>query len=107
MEVSRRYANSSYRTKWDTELEHKVDFLVNKYAEVLTPEEHAALTGVKWKDIDLQDVETNNIEANVVVIGEIQPPLSEEELEVIAMDPKFCMESTITKESIQISLWYE
>ena len=102
--VSNRLENLRYNQKWESELEDKVAYLVEKYGETMTEEEHEALTGIKWRDEDLKNIEQVEKATNVVIIGDINPPLTEEEIEVIAMDPKFCTESNVTIESIKVSL---
>ena len=42
--------------------------------------------------------------SNIVIIGDIQPPLTSEELEVLAQDPKFCIEGGVTLDKISIAL---
>ena len=42
--------------------------------------------------------------SKIVIIGDIQPPLSNEELEVLAEDPKFCIEGNIALDKISIAL---
>ena len=104
MLMSNRIEHAKYIHKWETELEEKVEFRINKYGESLTEEEHAALTNIKWRDVDLDSVGKVEDSTNVIIIGDITPPLSEEEIEVIAMDPKYCMETNITIEDIKVSM---
>lgn len=70
----------------------------------MSKEEQAALTGIKWRDEDLKNIEKVESSTNVIIIGDIMPPLSEEEIEVIALDPKFCVETNVTVEEIKVSL---
>ena len=51
--------------------------------------EKRLLAEINWKDKDLKNVETiNNIDA-VCIVVKIDPPLSQDEIDVLAKGPKF------------------
>ena len=55
---------------------------------------------IKWRNVDLKDIEKPTMESKLVIIGDIDPPLSLEKLEVLTQDPKFCIEGNIDIEKI-------
>lgn len=52
----------------------------------------------------MEDIKGITEETNVVVIGDIQPPLTPEELEILSCDPKYCLEDKVGLDKISIAM---
>ena len=86
---TKRQLYEAYQEKWDSDLNNKYIYLVKKYGGDKDDRVHDDfLNSIKWSDKDLQNIEGIMKETNVVVIGNIQPPITPEELEVLSCDPK-------------------
>lgn len=90
--------------KWNQDLQAKYNYLADKYGKDEPTIDDAFINRIKWRDHELADIKEPEMMSNIVIIGDIQPPLSSEELEVLAQDPKFCIEGIVTLEKISISL---
>ena len=105
-ELARKEEVKAYEAKWANHLDVKMKFLMEKYKEEdpVSKEESAMLEGIKWRDVELGEEEAKDYYSNVVVLGEINPPLSEEELAILSEDPAYCIEARVTDEELSISL---
>ena len=92
MELARKEEVKAYEAKWADHLNEKLDYLMKKYREEppVSSEESEILDGIKWRDCELSDEEAKDYYSNIVVIENIHPPLSEDELAVLSEDPNFC-----------------
>ena len=102
---ARAIQNKSYEDKMNTDVGSKLDYLLLMYGgPIKNSDEDSLLKNIKWRDIDLKDITKAESEANVVVIGTIDPPLNKHEMEVLALDPKFATEDKVGWEAMSIAL---
>ena len=93
----------SFKNKQST-LIGSTNRLKDKYNdEGYSSEEEELITDIKWSDEDLKEVEALQYGDSFITIGEIIPPLDEDEKRVLAEDPAFCMETKVTEEDITIA----
>ena len=55
-------------------------------------------------NVDLVEAKTAQNSSNLVIIGDIHPPLEDDEIEVLCKDPKFCSEQKVLWENLSIAL---
>ena len=103
-EQSVREETKSYKAKWESSIEQKVEYLTKKFCVKEDNGEDELLSGIHWSDHDIGDLHLLEENANLVLIGEISPPLTEMELKVLNEDPSFCLEEKVTREMLAISL---
>ena len=92
-----------YGRKWKEELEEKGKHLTLRFGRVHVATDEEIIAGVTWSDKDLGDKEPEDFRANVVVIGKIEPPLSDNEFEYLGLGPKNRVNGKITLEELMIS----
>ena len=86
--------------------EVKIDDLTKKYAETdpKTISDEQFLENITWRDKDLIHVPKIEPQDCFTTIGNIQPPLSKDEIEALALGPNFCVTPDLPNEPMEISL---
>ena len=73
----RKLLESVYGRKWKEELEEEGKHLKLKYGRVKVATDEEIIAGVKWSDSDIGKPEPENFRDNVMVMGNINPPLTD------------------------------
>ena len=101
--VVRKLSEKEYKRKWSQELEEKGRYLTLKYGKVRPVKDCEIISGVKYRDTDLGKREPENYRDNVVVMGDIVPPLNDNEYAYLGLGPKHRLNGRITTEEVEIS----
>ena len=73
-------------------------------ADPKTLNDEKYLKDIKWKEEDLKNMPKVDLLESVTIVGDIQPPLTENEIEALALGPKFCLTPKLTNEEMEIAL---
>ena len=84
----------------------KIDNLTKKYAETdpKTQSDENFLNNINWRDQDLKHVPKIDPLDCFTTVGNIQPPLTNDEIEALALGPKFCLTPDLPDEAMEVAL---
>ena len=84
----------------------KIDNLTKKYAETdpKTQSDENFLNNINWRDQDLKHVPKIDPLDCFTTVGNIQPPLTNDEIEALALGPKFCLTPDLSDEAMEVAL---
>ena len=99
----RRLTEIEYGRKWREELEETGKHLTLQFGKVDVAKDEEIIAGVTWSDKDLGPKPPENYKDNVVVMGNIVPPITDNEYEYLGMGPKQRVNGKITVTEVEVS----
>ena len=99
-------ARATTYNKQIKQCERKIDDLKKKHAEKdpKTQNDEQFLENITWRDKDLQHVPKIDPLDCFTTVGNIQPPLTNDQVEALALGPNFCLTPDLPNEPMEVSL---